>query len=110
MVTLQNKMLSFEQAKRDLLGSATAIFRLSPSYQDPSLQTIVQDNTLSAFGVKKVFDALRNNYIFLDTSNRIIASPLTPYSRAYTSGAVAQRGGGKRRNKSSKCAVLFYQL
>jgi len=109
MLTLQNKMLSFDQAKRDLLDSAPLIFQLSPGYQDPSLQTIIQDNTLSAFGVKKVFDALRNNYIFLDTSNRIIASPLTPYLRAYTSGAAPQRGGGKGRKNSRKSAVLFYQ-
>ena len=109
MLTLQNKMLSFDQAKRNLLNSATAIFQVNPEYQDPTLQTIIQDNTLSAFGVKKVFDALRNKYIFLDTNNRIISSPLTPYLRAYTSGA-SQRGGGKDRKDSRKSSVLFYQV
>jgi hypothetical protein len=109
MLSLQNKMLSLEEAKRELLTSSREIFRLNPNYQDPSLQTIVQDNTLSAFGVKKVFDALRNNYIFLDSSNRIVANPLTPFLRAYTSGAT-QGGGGKRRKKSRKSAVLFYKV
>ena len=109
MLSLQNKMLRLEEAKRELLTSSREIFRLSPTYQDPSLQTIVQDNTLSAFGVKKVFDALRNNYIFLDSSNRIVANPLTPFLRAYTSGAT-QGGGGKRRKKTRKSAVLFYKV
>jgi hypothetical protein len=103
---LQARLLEFEQKKNDLLASAIPIFQLSPTYQDSSLQTLVQDNTLSSFGVKKVFDALRNNYVFLDSNNSIVPSPLTPSVRAYTSGS--RQRGGKRKN-SRKSTVLFYQ-
>jgi hypothetical protein len=110
LLDLQTELTGLEDLKAQLLASAVTIFQLSPTYQDPSLQTIIQDNTLSSFGVKKVFDALRNTYIFLDGNNNIVVSPLTPSIRVYTSGT-RQGGGGNKKNKkknSRKSAVLLY--
>ena len=78
LVDLQTQLVKLEELKVQLLASAAVIFQLSPTYQDSSLQTIIQDNRLSSFGVKKVFDTLRNTYIFIDTNNRIVPSPLIP--------------------------------
>jgi hypothetical protein len=105
LASLQTNLQALEQKKNDLMASARAIFQLNPTYQDSSLQTVIQDSTLSSFGVRKVFDALRNNYVFLNTSNAIVVSPLVPSIRAYTSGAT-QRGGGKKHSRKSAC--LFY--
>ena len=105
LATLQTNLQALEQKKNDLMASGRAIFQLSPTYQDSSLQTVIQDSTLSSFGVRKVFDALRNNYVFLNTNNAIVVSPLVPSVRAYTSGAT-QRGGGKKNSRKSVC--LFY--
>jgi len=110
ITTLQNDMQSLQTMKANLLNSATPIFQLSPDYQDQGLQLFVQDNTLNSFGIRKVFDTLRNGYVFLNAQNNIINPPLTPYSRAYTSGA--QRGGAERKHKkdSRKSGVLFYKV
>jgi hypothetical protein len=96
----QANLLRLAEKKVELFNIGLRIFELSPEYQDPSLQTIVKDDTLSGFRIKKVFDTLRNTHIFLDANNRIVKSPLTPMIRAYTSGA--QYGGGGKQKKGSR--------
>jgi hypothetical protein len=102
--TLQNKLILYEQKRLDLINAASAIFKLNPNYQDPALQTVIPDNTLSSMGVTKVFDALRNGYIFLDSNNNIISNPITPASRSY-----ATQGGGRRKG-TRKSAALQYRI
>ena len=81
LADIRNKLNDIEERKRDLLNSATSIFQLNPNYQDSSLQTPIQDSNLSRFGVTKVFDALRNRVIFLDSNKNIVVSPYTPSTR-----------------------------
>jgi hypothetical protein len=109
--TLQADLGTFEIVLNDLLSLAAPIFQLNPNYKDESLLTLVEDNTLSSFGVTKYFDTLRNRNVFLDVNNNIVESPLTPYIRAYTSSG-PQSGGGKGKGKkdSRKSGVLFYRL
>jgi sugar lactone lactonase YvrE len=102
---LQGLLATLAQNRANLITSGKAILQYNPNYQDPALQTIIPDNTLSALGVTKVYDALRNSYIFLDSNKNIIANPITPSSRAYTSGA--QRGG---KRGSRKAGVLMYRV
>ena len=105
MSTLQNNLQQFESMRANLINAGAAIFQLNASYQDRSLQTIIPDSTLSSIGVTKVYDALRNAYLYLDSNKNIISNPITPAQRAYVS--TTQRGGGKQ-GKSRKSMVLFY--
>jgi len=102
---LQGLIATLAQNRTNLITAGRAVLRYNPNYQDPSLQTIIPDNTLSALGVTKVYDALRNTVIFLDSKKNIIRNPITPLSRAYTSGA--QRGG---KRGSRKAGVLMYRV
>ena len=102
---LQGLLATVAQQRANLLVSGRAILKYNPNYQDPTLQTVIPDNTLSALGVTRVYDALRNKHIFLDSKKNIISNPITPLSRAYTSGA--QRGG---KRGSRKAGVLMYRV
>jgi hypothetical protein len=81
LADIRNKLNALQEMKRNLLNSATSIFQLNPTYQDSSLQTPIQDNNLARFGVTKVFDALRNRVIFLDSNKNIVVSPYMPSTR-----------------------------
>jgi hypothetical protein len=81
LIDLQNKLTALQEIKSTLLNSAISIFQLSPTYQDSSLQTPLQDINLTRFGVTKVFDALRNRVIFLDSNKNIVVSPYMPSTR-----------------------------
>lgn len=105
---IQGNLMKLADKKLELLDIAQRIFELSPEYQDSTLQTLIKDDTLSAFQIRKVFDTLRNTYIFLDLNDNIVASPLTPAIRSYTSGA--QYGGGKRKKGSRKSSILLYRV
>ena len=102
---LQGLLATVAQQRANLLVSGRAILKYNPNYQDPTLQTVIPDNTLSTLGVTRVYDALRNKHIFLDSKKNIISNPITPLSRAYTSGA--QRGG---KRGSRKAGVLMYRV
>ena len=103
--TLQNNLQQFESMRANLINAGAAIFQLNASYQDRSLQTVIPDSTLSSISVTKVYDALRNAYLYLDRNQNIISNPITPAQRAYVS--TTQRGGGKQ-GKSRKSMILFY--
>jgi hypothetical protein len=81
LVDIQNKLNALQEIKRRLLNYATRIFQLNPTYQDSSLQIPIQDSNLTRFGVTKVFDALRNRVIFLDSNKNIVVSPFMPSTR-----------------------------
>ena len=82
LATLQSKLLTLEQSKSSLLRSAIPIFQLSPTYQDSGLQTVLQNTAAVPQGQKRVFDTLRNAYIYLDANSQIIAAPPIPYFAA----------------------------
>jgi len=93
---LQQKLGLLTAKQNELVEAGRAIFTIDPNYQDTELQSVVQNPTLSAMGIKKVFDQLRNTYIFLDSNNTIVSDPLT---------VSIQRGGvskEKTRKKSKK--------
>jgi len=87
LTTLQSKLLTLEQMKRSLLTSATSIFQVSPTYQDSRLQMILQNTVAVPQGQKRVFDTLRNTYIYLDANSQIVAAPPIPYFASTVSGA-----------------------
>ncbi len=74
--TLESKLQTLYETKRSLITSATAVFQLSPGYQDPSLQTVIQEAAPLPQGLKKVYDTLRNKYVYLDANSRIVANPV----------------------------------
>lgn len=87
LTALEANLVALEQTKGLLLDSAKPIFQLSPTYQDPPLQRILPQYTNSSSGVKRVFDTLRNKYIYLDANGSIIATPVLSYVAATISGA-----------------------
>jgi len=89
--TLQTKLQRLYEIKRDLLAAAARIFQLNPTYQDPTLQRVIEDATVTPAprggggaggdtpvpqGLKKVYDTLRNKYLYLDANNKIVANPV----------------------------------
>jgi len=82
IASLQAYISDFHAKKAEIVASAAPIFQLTPNYQDSQLQTIIQDPALRPFGVRKAFDILRNDYVFLDANNNIVNNPLTPNGRA----------------------------
>jgi sugar lactone lactonase YvrE len=105
---IQANLSELSEKTKELGTIAIKIFELDPQYQDPSLQTIVKDDTLSSFRITKVFDTLRGTHIFLDANQRIVESPLSPAIRAYTSAS--QGGGSKQKRGSRKSSVLLYRI
>ena len=74
--TLKNKLKLLETKRRILIDSAAAIFKLNPLYQDETLQTPVGNDVQKKAGVRKIFDILRNTYIFLDENKNIVPPPI----------------------------------
>jgi len=79
LASLQSKLVTLHQIKGSLLTSARPILQLSPTYQDSEFQTILEDNIPVPEGQKRVFDTLRNAYIYVDENNQIVPPPVVLY-------------------------------
>ena len=96
---LNNSIAALIGMQNDIQASANKIFSLQTLYQDPTLQSLAPDPNLTSLGLKRVFDRLRNKYIVLDTSGKIVPNPVTPMRRSYTTFVLR---GGKRVPKKSR--------
>jgi chemotaxis protein histidine kinase CheA len=96
---LQNSVGALMDQQNTLHTMANNIFRFHDYYQDPAFQTQVPDTNLSSMGLKRVFDTLRNKYIVLDSKGKIVADPVVPAARGYTTFVLR---GGKRAPKYSR--------
>ncbi len=109
---LQQNLSALQEKRDNLISAAKSIFLLNPLYQDPEFQTIIPDSSLNGSGVTKVFDSLRNEYIFINDNNAIVPPPITPANRSYTSSSTPtsgpMRGGRFKVNRSRKSRTLFY--
>jgi sugar lactone lactonase YvrE len=88
---LKQEMSSVQDNQRDLIAVGEVILSIDPRYQDPELQTTIADPTMSSFGIKKVYDMLRNKLIYLDLNNNIVTG--------IQSGG---KGGGVPKNRISR--------
>jgi hypothetical protein len=88
---LKQEMSSVQDNQRDLIAVGEVILSIDPRYQDPELQTTIADPTMSSFGIKKVYDMLRNKLIYLDVNNNIVTG--------IQSGG---KGGGVPKNRISR--------
>jgi hypothetical protein len=84
---LQQQLGALTSKQAELARVGSTLFSIDSNYQDPELQTPVVDRRLSAIGVKKVFDLLRNTFLYIDSNNKIIDNPLiTPVQKGGNSG------------------------
>jgi hypothetical protein len=93
--SLRNKIAELVKKQGDLKTTGESIMKFKAEYQDPSLQTVVPDPVITTSGVTKIFDTLRNRYVWLDANKKPIPNPVSPMTRAYP-----MRGGTRSRPAS----------
>ena len=89
---LKEKMILIQANQASLIATGTEILSIDPNYQDPQLQSVIADAKLTAHGMTKVYDLLRNKYIYLDVNNKIIPE----------SQVMVQAGGASKNRVTRK--------
>jgi hypothetical protein len=97
---VQANIATLMNSNANLMTAAEAIFKLNSNYQDPNLQVTIPDAALTALGLRKVFDILRNSYIVLDGNGAIVPNPITPATRTYKPMRGGKRSNSRRTNKA----------
>ena len=97
---LQANIATLMNSNAKLMAAAEATLKLDSNYQDPNLQVTIPDAPLTALGLRKVFDILRNSYIVLDGTGAIVPNPITPATRTYRPMRGGKRSNSRRTNKA----------
>jgi hypothetical protein len=97
---LQTNIATLMNSNKNLMAAAEATLKLNSNYQDPTLQVTIPDARLTALGLRKVFDILRNSYIVLDGTGAMVPNPITPATRTYTPMRGGKRSNSRRTNKA----------